>query len=194
MQSTEIGHFVIKAYGNEFSLIPSLENMSKLADPKGLIRIYNLIHSKGAPINILVDLARQIILTCSSSDEIGDYLVWIKRGKPQLKKRMLSMNDQVAIAAGLMRHGIAGVNRPKMKGDKKKGKALDKFDVNRIVADIMVNFNMSRKEALQLTMSEIYQLIGAANRPDEQDADLPSVDEHISLMERIKQASEEGAK
>ena len=186
MQDTQIGHFAVIVDGKKYSLTPTLRNMAKLADARRLIVFYDMIHSQKVPDHILVDLSREIILACSDSARIDENLIKCKRGKPHITPRSFSANDQVVVAAGLMRHGIAGVNRPRNAGTGKSSREVEEFDVNKIVADAMIHFEMSRKEALDLTMSEFYLLVAAKFPPESSGNNAPSVKAHNEVMEADK--------
>ena len=96
------------------------------------------------------------------------------------------MNDQVVVAAALMRHGIAGVNRPDYEGSKKaSGKPMDEFDVNKIVADAMIHFNLSEGDALDLTMSKFCYLLASKFPPDNKKQEVPSLDAHKAAMKKL---------
>jgi hypothetical protein len=185
MQQAEIGHFAVTINNKTFNLIPSLRNMAKLANATRILTFYEMIHSSKVPDWIRLDLARDILLACSNDAAIDKHLIKSRRQKPHLNKDKISINDQVVVAASLMRHGIAGVNRPDYSGNKGKSKPLDKFDVNKIVADAMIHFGLSRSEALDLTMSEFCQLLAAKFPPESSKQDTPSLDDHKAAMKAL---------
>jgi hypothetical protein len=182
MQETQIGIFTLNIDGKQFKLIPSLRNMAKLANAKRILTIYDMIHSHIVPDWLRCNIGREILLACSDSEDIDTHLIKCRNQKPHLNNKKISVNDQVLVAAALMRHGIAGVNRPKHAGSKGKGKPLDEFDINKIVADAMIHFGLSKQEALNLTMSEFYYLLASKYPADSKKQDTPSLADHKAAM------------
>lgn len=187
MQSTEIGQFALNVNGNAFELLPSFRNMAKIANSKRIILFYDMIHSPKIPIWLRLDIAREILLACSNKESIDKHLIKCKNQKPHLNNKKISINDQVVVAAALMRHGIAGVNRPDYAGDKNKGrsKPMTEFDINKIVADAMIHFKLSEKDAMDLTMSKFCYLLASKFPPDSVKQETPSIEEHKAAMKKL---------
>lgn len=187
MQQTEIGKFKLKINGNTFNLLPSLRNMAKLADSKRVLVLYEMIHSPKVPEWLKLDIGRDILLACSDNEGIDKYLIKTKRQKPVLNDSKISINDQVVVAAALMRHGIAGVNRPKYEGSKKSSdKEMVEFNINKIVADSMNHFGLSRNEAWDQTMSEFSHSLASKFPVDNsKETDVPSLDAHRAAMQKL---------
>jgi hypothetical protein len=191
MQSTQIGQFSLTIEDKTFNLLPSLRNMAKIANSRRVLVMYEMIHSPKIPDWLRVDIGREILLACSDNPDIDKHLIKCKRQKPHLNKHKISINDQVIVAASLMRHGIAGVNRPEYAGEKKgKAKPMTEFDVNKIVADAMIHFRLSESDALDLTMSKFSYLLASKFPPESNKETTPSLDAHKeamkALMERNK--------
>jgi len=183
MQSTEIGAFKLEVDGNVFNLLPSLRNMAKIANSKRILLMHEMIHSPKVPDWLRLDVGREVLLACSDSPEIDKHLIKSKRQKPHLNKHKISINDQVVVAASLMRHGIAGVNRPEYAGEKSgKAKPMIEFDVNKVVADAMIHFRLSESDALDLTMSKFSFLLAAKFPPESSKETTPSLDAHKEAM------------
>lgn len=186
MQSTEIGEFSLKIGEKQFKLLPSLRNIATLASATRIITMYEMIHSPKVPNWIRLEIGREILLACSDKENIDKHLIKCRNQKPHLNKNKISINDQIVVAAALMRHGIAGVNRPEYAGTKSsKKKAVTKFDVNSIVADAMIHFGLSKAEALDLTMSEFCHLLAAKFPPETSKEDTPSIDDHKAAMKAL---------
>ena len=80
-------------------------------------------------------------------------------GRPRLVTRpggIQDGNDQIMIAAGLLRHGVSGVRTKKESG--KPGKPAEEIDVWEAVYAAMAHFDMPQAEALKLTMTEFVKL------------------------------------
>lgn len=188
MQSAEIGQFSLDIDGKNFSLIPSLRNMAKLASSKKILSMYDMIHSPVVPDWLRLDIARDIFIACCDKKSIANHLIKTRNMKPHLNSRCISANDQIVVAASLIRHGVAGVNRPKYAGSSKSsGKGLDEFNVNKIVADAMIHFSLSEEEALNLTMSKFYYLLSAKFPSDSVKQDTPSMEQHKAAMKALRE-------
>jgi hypothetical protein len=192
MQSAEVGHFSLNINNKTFNLVASLRNMAKLANAVELIEIYETLHDRFMSDWMRISVARQVLLACSDNPGIDEYLIKCNNMKPHLNNNQISINDQVMVAAALMRHGIAGVNRPKYAGSDKKSKAADRFDVNSIVADAMIHFGLSKAEALDLTMSEFCHLLAAKFPPESSKNDTPSLDDHKAAMKALMEKNNNG--
>ena len=186
MQQAEIGHFSLTINDIVFNLVPSFKAIAKIADSVRILRLYDMIHSPQIPSWLKLEIARDTLLACSDKASINDYLVKVRKQKPHLNSKCISMSDQITVAAALLRHGVAGVNRPKYAGDNKaKGKAIDAFDVNAIVAQAMIHFGLSKSEAENLTMSEFCQLLSAKFPPDSEKQETPSLEAHKEAMKAL---------
>lgn len=191
MQSAEIGHFQLIVGESEFNLIPSLRNMSKLASAKDLLKIYNEIHDPAYPVWIKSNRARDILLACSDSYDIHEHLnefvcdTESQEMKLKSGEGKISLNDQLVVAAALIRHGVAGVNRPEYEGSKESAsEEVTEFDVNKVVADAMVHFGLSESDALDLTMSKFSYLL-AAKFPPTNKQSKPTLDQHAEAMKML---------
>ena len=183
MQTAETGFFTLAVNNKKFNLVASLRNMAKIASATRILLLYDVIHSRNVPDAHRVNLAHEILTACSDNDKIEKYLIKHAYGEVIAGKNAISANDQVHVAAALMRHGIAGVNRPKNAGSGKPNKKkIEKFDINRVVAEAMIHFGLSKTEALDLTMSEFYYLLAAKFPEDSVKQDIPSVDAHREVM------------
>lgn len=185
MQTAEVGYFQLSVDGKLFNLVASLRNMAKIADSKRILTVYDMIHSQKIPTWLKLELGRDILLACSDSEAIDNYLIKCRKQKPHLKTNSIAMNDQIVVAAALMRHGVAGVNRPDYAKPKGKSKPLERFDINKIVSDAMIAFGLSKSEALDLTMSEFCHLLAAKFPPESASNDSPSIEDHKAAMKAL---------
>ena len=191
MQDTELGHFAVEIDSEKFTLTPSFRSMAKLANASDLLLIFRVMHSKEALACTLVTTAREIMLACSDKPkELDKYLINMPSRKPHIKSSSaISAQDQVVVAAALMRHGVAGVNRPKT-GLKAGGTAMTEFNVYKHVADAKQHFGLSIDEAWDLTMSEFCYHLASAFPPESAGQTPPSIDAHKAAMEADKEAYE----
>ena len=191
MQSTQLGYFAVDIHDKHFELLPSFRNMAKIADADRLLLLYDVIHSPKATLGVLVSLSREILLACSTDASIDDYLVRTKRSKPYITPRSISVNDQILVAAALMRHGIAGVNKPKT-GLKPSAAGMQKFDVYKFVADAKNHFGMSIEEAWNLTMTEFCYHLASHFPPESAEHNAPSLDAHKAAMKQLMEEQSNG--
>ena len=192
MQSAEIGLFSMSVDGRTFNLIPNLKNVAKIADKVRILLIYEMIHSPKVPDWYRLDIARDIILACSDSPDIDKHLIRSCRQMPYVNKHKISINDQVMLAAALMRHGVAGVNRDKATVNGKTPKAATEFDVNKIVSYATVVLKMSTSDALNLTMSEFCYRWAAKYPKETKQSDAPSMDAHKRVMKALMEKNKNG--
>ena len=182
MQTVEQGHFQVIIDENTFNLTPSFRNMAKLADADRLIIYFDLIHGRIADISTKLNVAREILIACCDNSLIDKYLIKCRKGKPHITPKSISMNDQIAVAAALMRHGIAGVNAPKYENSGKKGEPLTKFDVYQYVSDAKNHFGLTMSEAWDLTMTEFRYHLASKFPPKRDKTDAPTLKEHEESM------------
>lgn len=197
MQQTEIGEFSVSIDGNDFNFSPTLRNIAKIADSKRILSIYNMIHSMQVPVWLKLDLARNILMCCCDDKGIEKHLIKTRHMKPHINQHSISVNDQIVVAAALLRHGVSGVNSPDYEGSKKaRGKEAIDFNVHNIASQAIVHFNMSENDAMNLTMSKFRYLL-AAKFPSEATQnrqDAPSLDAHKEAMKAAIAEQEAKAK
>ncbi|AUR85551.1 hypothetical protein NVP1076O_46 [Vibrio phage 1.076.O._10N.286.51.B7] len=193
----DIGHFEIKAEGRCYNLIPSFENIMKLGDGEELIDIYNTLHGIAeAPEHpdilhdfnmYLVGLSAEVIRSCADIDPSLLLVDVVDRnGKFKLKLgsgKKLTPERQIILAAGLVRHGVAGVN-PESKS-KSKGKAATSIDIWDYVNTARVHLEITRNEALSLTMTEFAKMMNIKFPPEKTAVDVISDDEYDEAMSRL---------
>lgn len=188
MQNTEIGHFALEVNGEYFSLIPKLNNMAKLASAEDLMLYFRCMHSASTLQRTLIDMSHDVFMACCDKpQQIKKYLVETRNGKPHfISRHAVSISDQIQVAAALLRHGIAGVNRPRnaLTG---KGKPMDRFDVYRFIADAKQHFGVTLTEAQNMTMTEFYYHLAAAFPPTGAE---PDINAHKEAMETDKELYE----
>ena len=193
----DIGHFEIKAGGRCYNLIPSFENIMKLGDGEELIDIYNELHGivehpqRNDVLTdfymYLVELSANVIRACSDIDPSGLLIGVIERnGKFKLKLghgTKITPEQQIIVAAGLVRHGVAGVN-PESKS-KSKGKPATSIDLWEFVNMARVHLEINRAEALSLTMTEFAKMMHIKFPPEKTAVDVISDDEYDEAMSRL---------
>ncbi|AZU97927.1 hypothetical protein [Vibrio phage LP.1] len=189
MQTAELGHFAVIIDGTKYNLKATLRNMANLADSRRLVRYFDMLHNPKLPVNVLLDVSREVILACSDSPQIEKHLIKCRRMKPHITKDSFSINDQINVAAGLMRHGIAGVNRPD-NGLKSGGGDVSEFNAYEMVAAAKNHFGMSLSEAWDITMSEFAYHIASHFPTKQTKGEVPSMDDHKLAMQMLREKAE----
>lgn len=194
----DIGHFEIKAEGRCYNLVPSFENIMKLGDESELIDIYNYMHGLheqpqyNCAINdlymYLISLSAEIIRACSDIDPSRMLIDIVERnGKSKMKigvGKKLTPERQIILAAGLVRHGIAGVIPEKTKTS--DSKAATKINLWEFVHVLMgEKFRMSKSDALSLTMTEFAKLMHTNYPPEKTAVDVISDEEYDDAMANL---------
>lgn len=193
MQQTEIGEFSVSIDGDEFNFSPTLRNIAKIADAESILRVYDAIHSTSTSVWYRLSIAYDVLYSCCDRKEIKKYLVRTKNLKPYFNQHSMSINDQINVAAALLRHGISGVGAPDYEGSKKaKGKTMTDFNVHKVASEAMIHFKMSESDAMNLTMTKFRYLL-AAKFPSEavkNRENAPSMDAHKAIMKAAYEANE----
>lgn len=193
----DIGHFEIKAEGRCYNLVPSFENIMKLGDESELIDIYNYMHGLheqpqySCAINdlymYLVSLSADIIRACSDIDPSRMLIDVVDRnGKSKMKigvGKKLTPERQIILAAGLVRHGIAGVIPEKPKTS--DSKAATKINLWEFVNTARVHLEITRNEALSLTMTEFAKMMAIKFPPEKTAIDVISDEEYDDAMANL---------
>lgn len=193
MQQTEIGEFSVSIDGDEFNFSPTLRNIAKIADAESILRVYDAIHSPFTALWYRVSLAYDVLYSCCDRKEIKKYLVKTRNLKPHFNQHSISINDQINVAAALLRHGVSGVNAPDYEGSKKaRGKSPTEFNVYKVASEAMTHWKMSESDAMNLTMTKFRYLL-AAKFPSEavkNRENAPSMDAHKAIMKAAYEANE----
>ena len=197
----DIGHFEIKSGGRCYNLIPSFENIMKLGNAEELVEVYNSLHwLDGFPdrADVLhdammynVQLSARVIRACSDIDPSPLLIDVIERGD-KFKMKIgtgirLSIEEQVNIAAGLIRHGVAGVS--KVKSNAPKGKAATEVDLWEFVHTAMAHLEMSKRDALSLTMTEFVRIMETKYPREKNIHDEISDEAYDNAMARMREAN-----
>lgn len=192
----DIGHFEIKAGGSCYNLIPSFENIMKLGDGEELIDHYSVLHGiNDYPENTkalydynmyTIGLSSQVIRACSDKD-ISNLLVDVvdRNETFKLKKstsQTITPEQQVIVAAGLLRHGISGVNKDKKKTKGESAKTIDLWD---FVNTARVHLEITKEEALSLTMTEFNRMMDIKYPPEKNAAEEITDEEYDEAMANL---------
>lgn len=168
----------------------------KLGDGDELIDAYNVLHGMHKPPEstqalydyymYMVGLSYDVIRACckESITKIAISVADIK-GKFKIKKSAssgMTPEQQIIVAAGLVRHGIAGVNESKKKS---KGEAAKTIDLWEFVNASRMHLGLTREEALSLTMTEFNKLMEVKFPPEKNAADDITDEEYDDVMANL---------
>lgn len=172
---TSIGHTEVKANGHTYQLYPTLKNIEKIGDGKKLMELFNLIHGIGHEKHVGSDWftvhqvaqARNVIKACCEED-IDRILLRAKLVKDKIRPSFRpggidNPEVQIILASHLLRHGVAGVKLNNEDEEESSGDGeevnSDSVDIYRALDCARVHLGRTDKEAWDMTMTEIVQMM-----------------------------------
>lgn len=193
----DIGHFEIHAGGRCYNLIPSFKNMMELGRPDELVQLFDSVHEIFNPnkhhfkreyLYAVADAAA-VIRACCDVDP-SPILVDVSRRDSGLKMIIgagdrMTAEQQLIVAAGLLRHGISGVrpsSAPKRKASKDKATEIDLWE---FVHAAMVHLEMPKSEVMEMTMTEFSRIWDKKFPPEKNGADDITDEEYDEAMARL---------
>lgn len=192
----EIGEFLIAVGDKEYFFRPSFINMTRIGEPKDIVRaFYDLHHDEVSDlIRLAIDAygtvpewlvqhirttsygrkalmaAMAVLASCCDRDLtplIGELRIAKTKGKPfKLRRGAMDEFDMIAIAQSLITHGIIGKARVRKLQRHENSDTTSEFNAFEYISAARNHFGMSRTEASQLTMTE-FQMLLAAKYPDQ---------------------------
>lgn len=148
---TEIGQIgVTDAAGNYFVFTPSFANISKIGNPKNIVKAFHDLHGPKA-----VRPAMHVMRCCSNGDA-DDLIGWLDEYLDRVDGSIPDA-ELIILAKSLMTDGIAGRSKPSKKDG--EGKYSDSFDASEFVDAAMVHLGISAADAWQLTMTQFQRQI-----------------------------------
>lgn len=174
----------------------------KLGDGEQLIDAYDILHGLGeVPANqevaydyymYMVQLSADVIRACCKED-VTKIIVSTVENKGKLKLKKLTSNNitpeqQIIVAAGLLRHGISGVSKTKNKSS--NSKPATSINLWEFVDTARVHLGIDRDEALSLTMTEFNNVMNAKFPPETNGGDFITDDEYDEAMSRLAKINE----
>ncbi len=191
---TAIGEVGIEAGGRSYLLRPSLFSMSQIGKPADIIETTAMILADEPEQPYILKRFRKerfehaltVIYACAGDQDLGDLvggLVPTGRGRIAYSPGLLPMGDIVAIAQGLIRHGILGDVEP-VPGS--TGEALKEFKAAEFVAAAIAHLGMSESDAWNMTMTSFTQVMRSKFPPQPgQPKPMTATDVDVKL-ERLK--------
>lgn len=177
---TEYGHTKVRWQGKEYTLSPSLINISKLGTPTEIIEDFKQFIEASVIWKFII--ATRLIDACSDV-EIPDSLIGTVKYSENKNKFLYvqpshglpMMNDVIVLAEHLFIHGICG----KVKDSKKSGEPLTEFDSYKIMELARVHLDLSAEEASKMTMTEFFRMMQVKFPPEKDDKPDPELDSQL---------------
>lgn len=185
---TEVGHVRVDLpTGMELTFVPSLANISEIGDGAEIISYYADLHDE-RPGRAIRAARRVLMCTCQEGPEAAMALAgWVEMGGVDTPDKgipgAITEAEACGLARHLMLHGLTGKARPGKSGEV-RGRYAETFSVAEHVASAMIHLERQRDEVLQMTMTEIQNLV-EAKYPDTKKKDLPSRAEYYAQMKAI---------
>lgn len=203
---TAIGEVGIEVKGRSYLLRPSLFAMTRIGSPKCIVEHSALLLgdepiSPGFKILGLDALQRfrrdrlraaLSVMAACTADDIGDLIGGITP-RMAYSPGKLPISDIVAIARGLIWHGVMGNVDPmsnKRPANEKK-EYLSEFDASTFVYAAVAHLGLSESEAWRLTMTGFVTAMTAKFPPQANNGDSPSLhtyDQTMTWFDKVKQA------
>lgn len=175
---TEYGHARIRWQGVEYTLSPSLLNISKLGSPTEIIEDFKQFIEASVIWKFII--ATRVIDACSDIEIPESLLGSVKFS--ETKNRFMyvqpshglpMINDVIVLAEHLLIHGVCG----KSDSSKSTGEPLKEFDAYKMMELARVHLELSSGDAANLTMTEMHRMMKVkfpAEESDQPDAELDS--------------------
>ncbi len=133
-----------------------------------------------------VGLSADVLRACCDED-ISSLLTDVvdRNGVFKIKKPStthLTVDQQIIVAAGLMRHGVSGVSDKKSTS---KGKAATTVDLWSFVNTARIHLGISKSEALSLTMTEFNRMVDIKFPPEKSITDTITDDQYAAAMKNL---------
>lgn len=165
--------------GSEYTFTPSFKNIACLGSPAEIVRMFADLHGPRA-----VEVARYILTVLCDQDDPTPAVGFLDLASGEWVRGAIPADDQVILAAHLMKHGIAGKAKPDQKGS---GKFSAEFHASEFVSAARVHLGLSSADAEALSMTE-FQTMLEMKFPDSKKAEreLPSREEYQKVMAALK--------
>lgn len=190
---TRVGHAAVTIKGERFLFVPSLANISSMADP--VATYADLYGHSGA--DAMREAAIKVLTACCDNpsivQHIGRQQVGKTRARPDGRGGFVTTRtytdvfiDDVhlaCIAQQLMLHGLIGVSpkRPTKEGSKPQYDAT--FKAEEYAAAAMAHLGMSSAEAWTLTMTELAMAMHAKYPPTKEElSQMKALDDYDRAM------------
>lgn len=191
---TAIGEVGIETGGRSYLLRPSLFSISQIGTPADIIEASAILLSLEPDNPYLLSVFRKkrfewaltVVYACAGDQDLGSIvggMVPTGRGRIAYSPGLMPMQDIVAIAQGLIRHGVLGDVEPE---PGRKGEAMKEFKAADYVAAAIAHLGLSESDAWRMTMTSFVQVMRSkfpppANKP----MTAHDVDATLTRLEKI---------
>ena len=167
---------VVMPDGREFTFRPTFRLIAELGRPREVVQIFRGLFGQQALLN-----ARYVLAVMCDQDDVSPLIGWLDLEQGWQPGAMPGQ-EQVCLAAHLMRHGMVGLPR----GESRGAKAAEEFQAAEYVAAARVHLGMSAQEAEALSMTE-FQVLFEMKFPDaKKKRDVPTREEYRAAMAAIR--------
>lgn len=188
MVITKIGQAAIKTPSGTFTLKPTLAAMASLDNPT---EIHATLHNPDASNDDILAAAYAVILACSDSQEIKQFLGRQEIGKPKVRGNKITKTytdvfiddiHAVCIARDLIHHGMVG--NVKMNRLPKEADYTEEFDPLDWMAAVIAHLEISEQEAWKMSMTSILAALRTKFPPSEKEqAQVKALEEKAAFDE-----------
>lgn len=194
---TAIGEVGIEAGGRSYLLRPSLFSMSQIGTPADIVEATAILLSAEPDHPYVLrkfrkarfEWALTVLYACAGDQDLGDLIGGMVpgRGRISYSPGILPMSDIVALAQGLIRHGVMGDVEP---DPGRVGEAMTEFKAAEYVSAAIAHLNMSESDAWNLTMTSFVQVMKAKYppKPGPKPMTAGDVDAKLARLEKINAA------
>lgn len=196
---TAIGEVGIETGGRSYLLRPSLFSMSQIGSPTDIVEATAMLLSpEPGPEHPYIlkrfrkerfEWALTVIYSCAGDQDLGDLIGGMVPGRGRIgySPGTMPMYEIVAIAQGLIRHGIMGDVEPE---PGRVGEAMTEFKAAEFVSAAIAHLGMSESDAWNMTMTSFVQVMRSKfpPKPGVKPMTAGDVDATLSRLERINAA------
>lgn len=192
---TAIGEVGIEIGGRSYLLRPSLFSISQIGSPTDIVETTAILLSP-EPDNDYVlrrfrkerfERALTVLYACAGDQDLGDLIggmVPTGRGRIAYSPGQMPMSEIVAVAQGLIRHGIMGDVEP---DPGRVGEAMSEFKAGEYVAAAIAHLGLSESDAWNMTMTGFVQVMRSKYppKPGPKPMTAGDVDAKLARLEKI---------
>lgn len=192
---TAIGEVGIEFEGRSYLLRPSLFSMTRIGSPSEIIEAAGILLSPEPAQAHLLKLFRKrrfetalnVVYACAGDSDLTPLfggIVPTGRGRLAYSPGAASMGEIVALARGLIRHGVVGdVDAAPADGS---GEYISEFKAETYVSSAVAHLGLSEREAWNLTMTSYIKIVKAKFPPDPKAVKPKTALEVDATMARLK--------
>lgn len=170
---TTIGEVGIEAGGRSYLLRPSLFSMSQIGSPADIVETTAILLSPEPEHPYILKRFRKerferaltVLYACAGDQDLGDLIggmVPTGRGRIAYSPGLMPMQDIIAVAQGLIRHGIMGDVEPE---PGRVGESMSEFKAAEYVSAAIAHLSMSESDAWNMTMTSFVQVMRSKYPP-----------------------------